>query len=163
MPNHCFLISLHLITDSGYEVECGLVGVLADHAVGVGEMVEEAAGWIVLPGNGRSDAFQIHPNHAAFGIVVKMGAVSYTHLDVYKRQAFLPVACSPDPRPPVQRPDLEDIFPRVYVPVSYTHLAAILKYRVMLELCCEIISLERGTPSGDRSKSMFDLMPERCV
>lgn len=39
--------------------------------------------------------------------------------------------------------------------------AAILRYRVMLELCCEIISLEQGTPSGDRSKSMFDLMPER--
>lgn len=39
--------------------------------------------------------------------------------------------------------------------------AAILKYRVLLELCCEIISLERGTPSGDKSKSMFDLMPEQ--
>ena len=38
-------------------------------------MVEEAAGWIVLPGKGRSDAFQIHPNHAAFGIVVKMGVL----------------------------------------------------------------------------------------
>lgn len=39
--------------------------------------------------------------------------------------------------------------------------AAILKYRVLLELCCEIISLERGTPSGDKSKSMFGLMPEQ--
>ena len=48
------------VTDSGYAVECGMVGVLADHAVGVGEMVEEAGGWIV--------------------------PVSYTHLDVYKRQ-----------------------------------------------------------------------------
>ena len=52
-----------------------MVGVLADHAVGVGEMVEEAAGWIVLPSKGRSDAFQIHPNNATLMAVVKMGVL----------------------------------------------------------------------------------------
>ena len=31
----------------------------------------------------------------------------------------------------------------------------------MLELCCEIISLERGIRPVTGSKSMFDLMPER--
>lgn len=29
--------------------------------------------------------------------------------------SLLPVAYSPDPRPPVQRPDPDDFFPRVYV------------------------------------------------
>ncbi|WP_412250865.1 hypothetical protein [Akkermansia sp.] len=52
-----------------------MVGVLADHAVGVGERVEEAAGWIVLPCKGRSDAFQIHPNNASLMAVVKMGVL----------------------------------------------------------------------------------------
>lgn len=58
---------------------------------------------------------------------------------------------------------VEPLMPNVDLEVQQFRKAraAILKYRVMLELCCEIISLERGTPSGDRSKSMFDLMPER--
>ena len=37
---------------------------------GVVEVIEEAAGWIVLPVKGRSYAFQIYPNHAAFGVIV---------------------------------------------------------------------------------------------
>ena len=52
-----------------------MVGIAADHAVGVGEMVEEAGGLIVPPGKRRLQSFQIHPNHAAFGIVVKMGVL----------------------------------------------------------------------------------------
>ena len=55
-----------------------MVGIAADHAVGVVEVIEEAAGWIVLPGKGRSDAFQIYPNHAAFGVIVKMGVLHGT-------------------------------------------------------------------------------------
>ena len=55
-----------------------MVGIAADHAVGVGEMVEEAAGWIVFPGKGRCQTFQIRPNHAAFGVVVKMGVLHGT-------------------------------------------------------------------------------------
>ena len=52
-----------------------MVGIAADHAVGVGEIVEEAAGWIVLPGKGILQSFQIHPDDGTFGIVVKMGVL----------------------------------------------------------------------------------------
>lgn len=37
----------------------------------------------------------------------------------------------------------------------------IMRYCVLLELCCEIISLEQEAGCGDGSKSMFDLMPEQ--
>ena len=43
-----------------------------------------------------------------------MGSVSYTHLDVYKRQAPLPFVNPADARQPLQLLD--------QLPVSYTHL-----------------------------------------
>ena len=39
-----FLLLSLPVTDGGYEVEPGMIGIGADHAVGVGEMVEEADG-----------------------------------------------------------------------------------------------------------------------
>lgn len=38
-------------------------------------MVEEAAGWIVVPDKGRHQTFQIHLHHGAFGSIVKMGVL----------------------------------------------------------------------------------------
>ena len=55
-----------------------MVGIAADHAVGVGEMVEEAAGLVILPGKWRLQSFQIHPDDGTFGIVVKMGVLHGT-------------------------------------------------------------------------------------
>ena len=49
-----------------------MIGIAADHAVGVGEIVEEAAGLVILPGKWRLQSFQIHPDDGTFGIVVKM-------------------------------------------------------------------------------------------
>jgi len=68
-------ISLFLIANGSHEVELGMVDVSANHAVGVGEPIEEAAGFIVFPSEGRGQTIQIHPNHATFPIVVKMGAL----------------------------------------------------------------------------------------
>ena len=52
-----------------------MVSIAADHAVGVGEMVEEAAGLIILPGKRRLQSFQIHPNNATLMVIVKMGVL----------------------------------------------------------------------------------------
>ena len=68
-------ISLFLIANGSHEVELGMVDVSANHAVGVGEPIEEAAGFIVFPSEGRGQTIQIHPNHATFPIVVKMGVL----------------------------------------------------------------------------------------
>ena len=63
------------VTDGGYEVEGRMIGIGADHAVGVGEMVEEAAGWIILPDKGSLQLFYIHPEYATFPVIVKMGVL----------------------------------------------------------------------------------------
>ncbi|GAA5568835.1 MAG: hypothetical protein EGS44_06365 [Akkermansia muciniphila] len=73
-----FAIRSLSVTDGGYEVEPGMIGIAADHAVGVGEMVEEAAGLVILPGKWRLQSFQIHPDDGTFGIVVKMGVLHGT-------------------------------------------------------------------------------------
>ena len=72
MAGSHFVIPLLLIVDGGHEVELGVAGVAADHAVGAGEPVEEAIGFIVFPSEGRCQTFQIHPNHATLPFAVKM-------------------------------------------------------------------------------------------
>ena len=75
MAGRQFAIYPFLVTNSGYKIQFGMVGIAADHAVGVGEKVKEAAGWIVLPGKGRLQSFQIHPNNATLLVLVKMGVL----------------------------------------------------------------------------------------
>lgn len=41
------------------------------HAVGVGEVVEEAAGWVIFPDKGSIQPFQIRPDNGTLVIIVK--------------------------------------------------------------------------------------------
>ncbi len=75
MSSHPTAIPGDLIADGSQEIELGMIGIPADHAVGIGQLIEEAADLVILPSEGSIQAFHIHPDHGTLMAIVKMGVL----------------------------------------------------------------------------------------